>query len=54
MTTVEVTEHQRDIIKRQAAVIADLVVLLEQSDLAGPGVEATLAQARDLMEVDHE
>lgn len=54
MTTIEVVEHQRDIIKQQAGVIADLVELLEQSDITGPGVEATLARARDLVEVKHE
>ena len=54
MTTIEVVEHQRDIIQQQAGVIADLVELLEQSDMTGPGVEDALAKARDLVEASHE
>lgn len=51
MTEIEVIDRQRQIIKDQADLIAELVYIIKQSELTGPGVDELLARS-DALEVN--
>lgn len=48
MTPLETVERQRDIIKEQAELVADLFAIVEQADLTGPGVDELKQRRADV------